>query len=272
MSKPAISIILPAYNAAKYIGETISSLLSQTFTDFELLVMDDGSTDDTIPVVQSFSDGRIRLIENGQNLGLVKTLNKAATLCKGQYAARMDADDIALPNRLQLQKDFLDQHPQTAAVAGWVSFIDENGTQTGVWELDRQTNTSAAIKKALLKENCIAHPTVMIRTAILQQFLYNPRQRNIEDYDLWLRLCAAGMQIEKVPEPVLLYRVHPASITGTKLKKTNFFFKHFNCKLQFITGALGKWQLNGYTAAVFVFMLRDLLMGCGKAIKNAFGS
>ncbi len=269
MSMPAISIILPAYNAAKYIGETISSLLSQTFTDFELLVIDDGSADDTLAIVKSFTDSRIQLVTNGQNLGLIKTLNKAAALCKGQYTARMDADDIALPNRLQLQKAFLDNHPQTAAVAGWVNFIDEKGTQTGIWELDRQTNTAATIKKALLKENCIAHPTVMIRTEILQQFLYSSNQRNIEDYDLWLRLCAAGMQIEKVQEPVLLYRVHSASITGTKLKKSNFFFKHCNCKLKFIKGALGKFRLNGYTAAVFVFMLRDLLMGCGKAIKNA---
>ena len=272
MSEPAISILLPAYNAAMYIEETISSLLSQTFADFELVIVDDGSTDNTVSIIRSFSDSRIILIENKQNLGLVKTLNKAALICKGVYIARMDADDIAIKERLQLQKDFLDTHPAVAAVAGWVSFINEHGFETGIWDLDRKTNTAAVIKKALLKENCIAHPTVMIRAAVLKEYLYKENQKHIEDYDLWLRLAAGGLQIEKVQQPVLYYRVHPSSITSRKLKKSNFFFKHFNCKLTFIGSAFSKGQFNGFTTSVFFFMIRDLLLGCGKAVKNAIGS
>lgn len=270
MSQPAISIILPAYNAEKYIAQTISSLLSQTFTNFELLVVDDGSSDTTVNIVKQFTDNRIVLIENGQNLGLIKTLNKAALLCKGKYIARMDADDIALPGRLQLQSDFLNEHINTAAVAGWVNFIDEAGEDKGVWALDRKTNTAAAIKKALLKENCIAHPSVMIRTEVLQQYLYNPKQRHIEDYDLWLRMCADGLAIEKVQQPVLLYRVHAASVTGTKLKQNNFFFKHFNCKRKFISARLASFKINGFVCRVFLFMCMDLIMGFGKTIKNTF--
>jgi glycosyltransferase involved in cell wall biosynthesis len=269
MSQPAISIVLPAYNAATYIEETISSLLSQTFTDFELLVVDDGSTDNTVTLVKTFTDSRIVLIQNTQNLGLVKTLNKAVSLCNGIYIARMDADDIAGKDRLQLQKDFLDVHSDIAAVAGWVSFINEHGFETGIWDLDRKTNTAAAIKKALLRENCIAHPTVMIRTEVLKKYLYKESQQHIEDYDLWLRLVADGLQIAKVQQPVLFYRVHAASITSSKLKKRNFFFKHFNCKLKFIGSAFGKGQLNGFTISIFFSMIRDLLMGCGKAVKNA---
>lgn len=268
MQQPVISIILPAYNAARYIEQTINSLLLQTFTDFELLIIDDGSTDNTISIINSFTDSRIRLVKNEHNLGLVKTLNKAAMLCKGKYIARMDADDIALPQRLQLQKDFLDAHTNVAAVAGWIDFINEHGTNTGIWQLDRQTNTAAAIKKGLLKENCIAHPTVMIRTPILQQHLYKENQRNIEDYDLWLRLTAAGLIIEKVMQPVLLYRVHQTSVTVSKLKKNNFFFLHFQCKLKFLKGILKKGSVNTFTVAVFFSMIRDLLMGFGKAVKK----
>lgn len=272
MSQPAISIILPAYNAAAYIEETVSSLLSQTCTDFELIIVDDGSTDNTVNTIKTFTDSRILLIENGENLGLVKTLNKAVLLCKGTYIARMDADDVAVKERLQLQKDFLDTHTDIAAVAGWVSFINEHGFETGIWQLDRNTNTAASIKKALLKENCIAHPTVMIRAAVLQKYLYKESQQHIEDYDLWLRLTAGGLKIEKVQQPVLFYRVHAASVTSSKLKKRNFFFKHFNCKLKFVAGAFGKAQLNSFTMGIFFSMIRDLLMGCGKAVKNAIRS
>lgn len=268
MQQPVISIILPAYNAAKYIEQTINSLLQQTFTNFELLIVDDGSTDNTISIINSFTDSRIRLIKNEHNLGLVNTLNKAAILCNGKYIARMDADDVALPQRLHLQKEFLDTHTNVAAVAGWVNFIDEDGTETGTWSLDRQTNTAGEIKKALVKENCIAHPTVMIRTEVLQKFLYSQKQQHIEDYDLWLRLTANGHAIEKVQQPVLNYRVHAASVTGTKLKKTNFFFKHFTCKCRFIAGCLWQIKINGFVTRVFFSMLMDLVMGFGKALKN----
>ncbi len=268
MQQPVISILLPAYNAAKYIEQTINSLLHQSFTDFELLVIDDGSTDNTVSIIKGFTDSRIVLIQNEQNLGLVKTLNKAIALCKGIYIARMDADDIALPHRLQLQKEFLDNHTNIAAVAGWVTFIDAEGNKNGVWELDRQTNTALQIKNALVKENCIAHPTVMIRAEVLKKFLYSEKQQHIEDYDLWLRMMVSGLRIEKIQQPVLDYRVHAASVTGTKLKKNNFFFKHFNCKLKFIAGCISHLKINSFTVRIFFSMLVDLIMGLGKALKN----
>jgi glycosyltransferase involved in cell wall biosynthesis len=270
MSTPAISIILPVYNAAAYIEKTITSLLNQTFTDFELLIIDDGSTDNTIAVIKKFTDDRIKLIVNDKNLGLIKTLNKATALSKGRYIARMDADDIALPERLLLQKEFLDTHPDVSVVAGWINFIDEAGNETGVWDLDRRTNTTSTIEKSLLRENCIAHPTVMIRTVVLQKFLYNEKQLHIEDYDLWLRLIASGHNIAKVQQLVLQYRVHTASITMSKLRKRNFFFKHLNCKYKFVLNAIRKPQINIFVFLVFASMLYDLFMGCGKAVKNAF--
>src|SRR4051812_24164992 len=103
MSSPAITILLPVYNCREYLHEAIISLLSQTFTDFELLILNDGSTDDTEKVIQSFSDNRVVYIKNESNKGLIYTLNKGVTLAKGKYIARMDADDISLPKRLQKQ-------------------------------------------------------------------------------------------------------------------------------------------------------------------------
>ena len=111
MTQPKVTILMPAYNASLYIKESIESMLNQSFSDFELLIINDGSKDNTSEVVKSIVDERIRLVENEQNLGLANTLNKGMKLAKGEYLARMDADDLSTPNRLQTQVDYLDSHP-----------------------------------------------------------------------------------------------------------------------------------------------------------------
>jgi glycosyltransferase involved in cell wall biosynthesis len=272
MNSPSISIILPAFNSEAFIAEAIRSVLSQTCTDFELIIINDGSTDRTEEIILSFNDPRIQYHRNETNSGLIYTLNKAIDLAKANYIARMDADDSCLPERLSIQKNYLDQYDDIDVVAAPVIFIDHAGKETGVWELDRKTILPARIKKIMPYENCVAHPSVMIRAAVLKEFRYKAYQKNIEDYDLWLRLLNRGYNIGKTEIPLLLYRVHDASITGTTLKKKNFFFKHAAMKRKFLWREMKEGQINGFTIKVIVSFLGDLLKGTGKSVKNVFKS
>jgi len=268
MNVPAVSVILPAYNCEKFIGKAIQSVLQQTFTDFELVIINDGSTDNTESIIHEFDDQRIVYLKNSNNQGLIYTLNKAIAHANGKYTARMDADDICLEERLAKQKTFLDQNEDIAVVASTIEFINEQDEKTGIWELDRQTITPAQIRRAILKQNCIAHPTVMMHTEITKQMKYKEYQKNIEDYDLWLRLLNRGYKIAKLDEPLLLYRIHDSSITAIHLKKTNPFFKHFAMKMKFLFRFS---HISGFAFSVFASAVMDLIKGIIKAIKNIFG-
>lgn len=270
MSQPAVSILLPVYNSSKYLRQAIDSLLLQIFTDFELIIINDGSTDASEEVIYSYDDSRIVYSKNDSNRGLIYTLNKGIDLAKGKYIARMDADDISCKDRLQKQFDWLEKNTATSAVATNISFINENTTETDDWKEDLQTVSFASIKQKMIWLNCIAHPTVMIRSAVLKQYKYAQNQLNTEDYDLWLRLIADGHTIEKIPEKLLLYRVHDSSITGSVLRKSNPFFKQYHCKKKFLQRRIAsrKWGL--FESEVLFTTVYDGFMGIAKNIKSIF--
>src|SRR6187551_2698878 len=167
MNEPAVSVILPAYNCEKYIAQAIKSVLQQTFTDLELIIINDGSTDKTESIILSFADPRIIYLKNETNRGLIFTLNRAIEIAQGTYIARMDADDISLPARVAKQKKFLDTHLETTMVSTTINLIDENGSDKGTWLLDRKKIYHNAIRNKMPFENCIAHPSIMIRAAVL---------------------------------------------------------------------------------------------------------
>ncbi|MCU0435799.1 MAG: glycosyltransferase [Bacteroidia bacterium] len=256
-SSPAITVLLPVYNSGDLVAQTIESILAQTFTDFELLIINDGSTDHSASIVAQFTDSRIRFIHNEKNIGLIATLNKGAILARGRYIARMDADDIALPQRLEKQSAFLDANPQVAVAASWVDFINTDGEVTGQWDTDRHTVTETDIRRIMPGTNCIAHPSVMIRTEIVQQFLYSDAQKGAEDYDLWLRMMAAGKRIAKLPEVLLHYRIHPASIT-VQLKASEPVEKRLlRIKRKFMTAEILRGRFSKILWAVLYSMLRN---------------
>lgn len=270
MNDVAVSVILPVFNCEKFIGKAIRSVLDQTFTGFELIIINDGSNDGTEDVILSFNDPRIVYMKNEGNKGLVFSLNHAVDLSKGAYIARMDADDICKPERLATQKDFLDTHDDITVAASTFEIINENGESGGSWELDRKTITPDQIKNQMPYENCIAHPTVMVRSDVLKRFKYNRRQVNIEDYDLWLRLLSHGYKISKISEPLLLYRIHGNSITNLYLKKKNFFFKHLRMKRKFLAKEILSGHVNGFISKVIASTMADFSMGIGKSIKSIF--
>ena len=205
---PLISVLLPVYNGEKYLAEAIDSILSQTFTDFELIMIDDGSTDGSLQILRKYEqrDFRIQIIAR-ENRGLVTTLNDSLDLACGTWVARMDQDDIALPHRFERQLEWLES--TDADICG--SWVRRFGTSDKRVVKLRQSDE--AIKMEMLFCSPFAHPTVMMRTALLKLLRYDKAWEKAEDYDLWERAAEARWKMANVPEVLLLYRVHAAQIS-----------------------------------------------------------
>ncbi|WP_060983150.1 glycosyltransferase family 2 protein [Vibrio splendidus] len=231
-----ISVILPVYNGEEYIYEAINSLLEQSFSDFEVICIDDGSKDATKRIIENIAskDNRIRLISR-ENKGLIYTLNEALSLCKYDYIARMDADDICLPNRLSLQLEFLLRNPTVAVVGSRYHYIDESSKINGI----RKSPTSNFLLKVLLTFGSpFGHPTVMInRKVVTDDLYYDPKYKAAEDYELWLRL-SKKYRFACIKKPLLLYRVLDSSISRSQREiqltsMVNAMLLHlFKCKVE----------------------------------------
>jgi len=212
MTAPQISVLMPVYNAKKYIKAAVDSILNQTFTDFEFIIINDGSTDGTLAILEKYAkkDTRIRLISR-ENKGLVATLNEGIALAKAPLIARMDADDIALPERFSVQKDYLDKHLSVVCLGSRARVIDAKGrflittrTKRGHAELE---------KAALQGRTPITHPTAMMRVeAIKKAGGYKQKNYPAEDLALWLELAELG-RIDNVSDVLLEYRIHDDSIS-----------------------------------------------------------
>lgn len=184
---PRVSVIMSTHNDRKYLPLAMESVLQQTFTDFECIIVDDASTDDTAQILLRYADPRIRIIRHDRNVGLTRSLNEALALSRGTYVARMDGDDIALPDRFEKQVTFLDEHPDVGLVGTAFMYIDAENAVTGS---EPVFVTDEEIRSRLLKHNCFGHGTVMARRAILQAVGgYDESFRFSQDYDLWLRIA-----------------------------------------------------------------------------------
>ena len=192
---------------APYIEESICSILTQTYTDFEFLIIDDGSTDGTLNIIRKFDDPRMRLITHSRNLGLIETLNQGIDLCTGEYIARMDGDDIALPHRFERQVNFMDVHPDCGVCGSQVYLLGRDSTTT-------KPLNHEEIRCWQLFHCTIVHPTVMIRKSVLED--HGIRYLNYlhaEDYEIWNRL-AAVTQVVNLPDVLLMYRQHSNQISN----------------------------------------------------------
>lgn len=251
-------MLLPVYNAAPFLRETIDSILNQSFRDFELLAINDGSTDESRSILLSYNDPRIRLIDNPRNIGLIATLNKGIAEAKGKYIARIDADDVAAPERLQKQYEALERDAGIAVLASFVALVNTDGEVTGEWSTDRSTTTEAQIRSMMVRTNCIAHPSVMMRTETAKKYGYNPRQKGAEDWDLWLRILAGGHRIAKLPEVLLNYRIHPGSIMAGDKRKEALETRLVRVKRKFLGSQLLRLRLNGVFFGTFISLLKNV--------------
>lgn len=269
ITTPDISVILPVYNCAAYLKEAINSVLQQTFSNFELIVINDGSTDDTEAIVHSFDDDRIVYVKNDTNKGLIYTLNKGISLAKGKYIARMDGDDVCLPERLEKQFTVFVNYPETKVLATTVSLINEKNEPIGHWKEDIKCITTEAIFRFLPVNNCIAHPTVMMDAQLLRKYMYNPAQTLSEDYDLWLRLSSDNIKINKLNEPLVRHRILKNSFTRSANR--NAFLKIMKIKIRFAVQQFLTGKINYFTVKIFLFAFADLAKGIGWRLKKILG-
>ncbi|MEM8875455.1 MAG: glycosyltransferase [Planctomycetota bacterium] len=210
---PRVSVILASYNAEAFIRAAVDSILAQTFTDFEFIIVDDGSTDQSRAILHGYDDPRIRLIEQ-DNIGLTPTLNKACKLATGDLLARMDADDVAKPDRFAKQVAFLDAHPEVAVLGGAYELVDDRGR---LLRVQHQPTDNATLQElCLVGKVPICHPLVMMRRGVFEQVGgYDESYSASQDLDLWLRMGEHG-DLASLPDVLLQYRMQADSISEKK--------------------------------------------------------
>jgi glycosyltransferase involved in cell wall biosynthesis len=208
---PKVTVFIPVYNREKYVGDAIESILAQTFSDFEILLVDDGSTDHSVDTIHSYTDPRIRVVCNEVNLGIPKTRNKGVELARGQYIAMLDSDDRAYPHRLEKQVAFLDSHPDYAQVGSWCRMMDAQGRPLS--KIKRQPALPDDVHAQFLFRCAMSNRSIMARTAILQEYGYRNNYPRCQDYELHVRL-AKHYKLGNLPECLVYGRIHPQQITG----------------------------------------------------------
>ena len=210
---PGLSVIMAVYNGEPFVRQAVESVPSQTFTDFEFIIIDDASTDATASILREYTDGRIVLLSNNTNVGLTKSLNIGLRHARGEFIARMDADDIALPERLERQVRYLDEHPDVGILGCACQFIGSMGRRLG--KKPRPLDDCTTRWTALLR-NPFIHPAVMLRRSVLEEngLRYDEEFTQSQDYEFFTRVLkyTRGANLS---EQLLLYRKHPGDITST---------------------------------------------------------
>lgn len=206
---PFVSILMPVYNTAPYLREAMDSMLAQTFTDFELIVLDDCSPDNAEEILDTYNDPRVVRYKGEKNVGLSNVLNVGIGLAKGKYIARMDSDDISLPGRLQFQVDYLEAHPEVDLVSVGMRLF---GAKEGIWI--RELNPEK-VKIEALFHSPVLHASSVWRKDAFEKLGLRFRQEMVpaEDYDLWTRALVKGLKLVNLPEVLYEYRIHDAQAT-----------------------------------------------------------
>lgn len=246
---------MPAFNAERYIAKAIESIIHQSYEDWELIIINDGSEDKTHLICTTFHDPRIRYIQHGENKKLIFTLNEGINLSQGKYIARMDADDIAHPDRLKKQVDFLEKHSDFILVGSNAGVIDDSDQCIGKLH---QPSDPQIISISLLFTTPFIHPTVMIRKSVLENNKYSLDFLHSEDQELWLRLNSLG-KMKNLTDELLCYRIHNSNISvlnsdtqienyklllSRELNKLDIFPSEQELQLQRLTFLLQKSSLS----------------------------
>lgn len=204
-----VSILMPVYNAERYLSEAINSILAQTFKDWELIIINDGSTDNSEKIIRNYHDSRMYYIRNSENLKLIKTLNKGIDYCHGKYIARMDADDSCFPERLRYQVEFLDNNPDYIMCGTNATVVDGHYQTTGKI---RNLPDDNLLQIGLLFSPSFIHPSVMIRREVLEKNRYDEEYKHVEDYELWCRIARQG-KVANLQKDLLAYRWHDTNVS-----------------------------------------------------------
>ena len=216
---PKTSVIMSVYNGEKYLREAIECILNQTFTDFEFIIVNDGSTDNSLEIILSYSDERIKIINNEKNIGLTKSLNKALKQARGEYIARQDADDISLPNRFEEQIMYLEKHPEVVLLGTNAYRIDENGKI-----IEKKVALAKPSLKDLFKENQFNHGSVMFKKEVIDKIgVYNELFTYSQDYELWLRI-AKRCKVRNLTQRLYKLRSHSENIRFMNIEEATLYY------------------------------------------------
>lgn len=213
-----VSVVMCVYNAEKYVSQSIESILFQTYNDFEFIILDDCSTDSTLDLVKKYQkqDTRIKVITNNENKGLTYSLNKAIEFAKGEYIARMDADDISHKQRLEKQVGFLERNNDIAVLGTCAKNINEEGIITGN---RRVPLNHTKIEEVIKIVNPLIHPSVMFRKKRIEDIGgYDNRYRVVQDYELWFRCIEYDLKLANLPYELIYYRVNDNYLNRKSLK------------------------------------------------------
>lgn len=213
---PKVTVLMPVYNAEAFLAEAIESILKQTYRDFEFLIINDGSSDKSESIIKRYAslDRRIRLISR-ENKKLIATLNEGIEKAKGEYIARMDADDISTRDRLKIEVEYLDKHPEVALVGSNYTIIDERGKSLVTTNVFTHPDD---LRLCLITCNQYGHGSTMFRKSIVEKLgKYDMQALHIEDYDLWIRI-SQKYQVANIEKPLYKWRKTEGSVTGSNLE------------------------------------------------------
>lgn len=226
MEKPLVTVLMPCYNAMPFLPEALESMMNQTYRNLEILCINDGSCDETGKVLDEYAakDARIKVIHNEENIRLIRTLNKGIELAKGEYIARMDADDISFPERIEKELEYMQANPEVDIVSCGVVNINTKGEFVSnkiIRSKSRLANLFASFFYVP-----IGHPELLIKTEVLRKnpFLYADYVLHTEDYELWSRLLRLGYDLRNIDTPLLYFRINPESVSRkyTDIQNANF--------------------------------------------------
>jgi glycosyltransferase involved in cell wall biosynthesis len=237
---PLVSVILPCYNTENHIGEALRSIMQQDYPNLEIIVIDDHSSDGSWDVIQALAleDSRILAVRNEENLRLIKTLNKGIQLSQGEYIARMDADDISAPARIEKQVTYLEQHKEVDMIATCATYISEKGFTLGRLNFHGCYDAAGAAFVSIF--DCpFLHPSIVIKGDLLRTIGYpdSPETYHIEDYALWIQLIKAGHRLEIIPERLMSYRISQLGVSQSNSQLQ--FSRGLNVARQYFRDMLG---------------------------------
>lgn len=212
-SEPLISVVMPVYNGATFILETIDSILCQSYKNFEFIIVNDGSTDSTQQIIENCHDKRIVALKLARNMGVSQARNCGIDLSAGKFIAFCDADDLYHSDRLQIQVDFLLSHPSVDVVGSYFTILED-----GQELLVKHPITDQEIKERFFTGNCIGQPSVIGKSAVFKEFKYDSKLQASEDYELWTRMATSGIVFTNIPYPLVKYRLHPAQASKSKAR------------------------------------------------------
>lgn len=248
--EPRITVLMSVYNAEMYLDECIKSILNQTYSNFNLFIIDDSSTDSSIEIINSYSDERICLTQNEVNIGLTNSLNNAVKDITTEFIARMDADDVCLENRLLKQLNFLDKNIDCGMVGSSAYKINNSSQDIGEILVPNEN-----LKEQLFFNNTFIHSSIMIRTDVVKKYLYNDKLKYAQDYYLWIKI-AQSYNIANIKEKLIKYRIHEESVSiNNNKEQINCVLPTINHQLKLL-GIVNEYWRNKYTNVHVNYFIR----------------